>query len=179
MDIMIDIESLSTDTDCVILEIGAVSFKRDGIGIVDSLVLRPTIDEQTSQFNRKISNDTLQWWSNQDPSIVEEVLGDTNRISYQDCMEKLYKFCWNRNSIWSNGAAFDIVVMESAWKDLNMSIPWPYYSVRDTRTLYEVAGVSLKDKKYKTVTTHRAIQDAEHQAIVVQDAFRILNKLKM
>jgi hypothetical protein len=29
----------------------------------------------------------------------------------------------------------------------------------------------LKDKKYGTKTTHKAVEDAEHQAIVVQDAY--------
>jgi hypothetical protein len=42
--------------------------------------------------------------------------------------------------------------------------------------LYEIAGVSLKDKKYGTSTTHKAVEDAEHQAIVVQDAYRKLIK---
>jgi hypothetical protein len=91
-------------------------------------------------------------------------------------MEQLYKFCWNRRAVWSNGASFDVVAMESAWRNLDIRIPWPYYTVRDTRTLYEIAGVSLKDKKYGTSTTHKAVEDAEHQAIVVQDAYRNLIK---
>jgi hypothetical protein len=56
-------------------------------------------------------------------------------------------------------------------------IPWPFWTVRDTRTLYEIAGVSLKDKKYGSKTTHKAVEDAEHQAIVVQDAYMKLMKL--
>jgi hypothetical protein len=55
-------------------------------------------------------------------------------------------------------------------------IPWPFYTVRDTRTLYEIAGVKLKDKKYGSKTTHRAVEDAEHQAIVVQDAYMKIMK---
>jgi hypothetical protein len=41
-DIMIDIESLNTTPDCVILTIGAVRFDPKGTGIVDRLELRPT-----------------------------------------------------------------------------------------------------------------------------------------
>ena len=174
---MIDIESLDTSPNCVILTIGAVRFDPKGTGVVEKLELRPTIDEQTEKFNRVINEDTLRWWSEQSPDALEEALGDRGRISFSECMEILYKFCWNRRAVWSNGAGFDIVAMESAWRNLDMRIPWPYYTVRDTRTLYEIAGVSLKDKKYGSKTTHKAVEDAEHQAIVVQDAYMKLMKL--
>lgn len=175
-DIMIDIESLDTSPNCVILTIGAVRFDPKGMGVVEKLELRPTIDEQTEMFNRTINEDTLRWWGEQSPEALEEAMGDRDRIPFKDCMEALYKFCWNRRAVWSNGAAFDVVAMESAWRNLGMRFPWPYYSVRDTRTLYEIAGVSLKDAKYGTKTTHKAVEDAEHQALVVQDAYKKLIK---
>jgi hypothetical protein len=158
-DIMIDIESLDTSPNCVILTIGAVRFDPKGMGVIEKLELRPMIEEQTEKFNRVINEDTLRWWSTQSEDAMEEAMGDRDRISFKDCMEQLYKFCWNRRAVWSNGASFDVVAMES-----------------DTRTLYEIAGVSLKDKKYGTSTTHKAVEDAEHQAIVVQDAYRNLIK---
>jgi hypothetical protein len=174
MDLMIDIESLDTSPECVILTIGVVLFDPKGNGIVDKLELRPEIDEQTEKFNRTISDDTIKWWGSQSPQALDEAMGDRGRESFRSCMEKMSRFCWNRRAVWSNGAGFDIVAMESAWRQLDMKIPWTYWSVRDTRTLFEVAGVSLKDKKYKTKTTHKAVEDAEHQAIVVQDAYKKL-----
>lgn len=175
-DIMIDIESLDTSPNCVILTIGAVRFDPRGMGVVEKLELRPTIEEQTENYNRVINEDTLRWWSNQSPEAMEEAMGDRDRVSFAECMDTLYKFCWNRRAVWSNGASFDVVAMESAWRQLDMRIPWPYYTIRDTRTLYEIAGVSLKDAKYKTMTTHKAVEDAEHQALVVQDAYIKLMK---
>lgn len=171
---MIDCETLSTDPYCVILTIGAVRFDPKGMGVVEKLELRPTIEEQTEKFNRIINEDTLRWWSTQSPAAVDQAMGDRDRIPFKTAMERLYKFCWNRRAVWSNGASFDIVAMETAWRQLDMKIPWPFYTVRDTRTLYEIASVSLKDAKYKTKTTHCAVEDAEHQALVVQDAYRKL-----
>jgi hypothetical protein len=178
-DIMVDIESLDTTPNCVILTIGAVRFDPKGSGVVERLELRPTVEDQTEIYNRSINEDTLRWWSEQSPEALEEALGDNGRIPFSECMEILYKFCWNRRAVWSNGASFDCVVMESAWRQVSDKpnpIPWPFWTIRDTRTLYEIAGVSLKDKKYGTKTTHRAVEDAEHQAIVVQDAYRKLIK---
>jgi hypothetical protein len=64
-DVMIDMETLSTSPDCVILTIGAVRFDPRGEGVVERLELRPTIDEQTEEFNRHIDPDTVAWWGQQ------------------------------------------------------------------------------------------------------------------
>lgn len=173
-DIMLDMETLDTSPYCVILTIGAVRFDPKGSGVVEKLELRPTIEEQTEKFNRVINDDTIRWWGEQSPEAIEEAMGDKDRIPFKECMEILYRFCWNRRAVWSNGASFDVVVAETAWRQLDMRIPWPFYTVRDTRTLYEMAGVKLKDGGYKT--THKAVEDAERQAIVVQQAYAKLIK---
>jgi hypothetical protein len=171
---MLDMETLDTSPNTVILTIGAVLFDPKGQGVVERLELRPTIDEQTDVYNRTISDDTLRWWSEQSKEAIEEAMGDRDRVTFKDCMEQLYKFCWNRKAVWSNGAAFDVVVAETAFRQLDIRIPWPFYTVRDTRTLYDIAGVSLKDGRH--VTTHKAVEDAEHQAIIVQKAYMKLMK---
>jgi hypothetical protein len=169
--VMIDIESLDTSPNCVILTIGAVRFDPKGDGIVEKLELRPTMEEQT-ELGREINEDTIRWWSTQSPAALEEAMGDQGRIPFREAMEKLYKFCWNQDAVWSNGASFDVVAMESAWRQLGIAIPWKFWTVRDTRTLYEVTGVSLRDDKH--VTTHKAVEDAERQAIIVQRGYKKL-----
>ena len=173
-DVMIDLETLAVTPDCVVLTIGAVLFDPKGSGVIEKLELRPTIDDQTELYNRVINEDTLNWWGTQSPEAIEEALGDQGRESFRECMEKLYKFCWNRRAVWSNGASFDCVVMESAWRQLDMRIPWYFWTIRDTRTIYDVAGVSLRDDAH--VTSHKAVEDAERQAIVVQQAYQKLMK---
>lgn len=174
--IMIDMETLDTAPSCVILTIGAVKFDPKKIGIIEKLELRPTIDEQTDQFKRTINEDTVRWWGEQSPEAIMEAMGDQGRIPYKDCMEKLYKFCWNAQAVWSNGSGFDVVVAESAFRDLGMQIPWPFWTVRDCRTIYDLTGVSLKDTKYASKTTHKAVDDAVHQVMVLQDGYKKLMK---
>lgn len=177
---MIDMETLDTSPYCVILTIGCVRFDPYGDGIVERLELRPTIEEQTEKYNRVINDDTIRWWGEQSLEAQEEALGDTNRISFRECLEQLYKFGWNRRAVWSNGAAFDVVVAETAFRqvltDKPNPIPWPFYTVRDTRTLYEIAGVKLRDGGH--VTSHKAVDDAARQAIVVQQAYKKLGLCK-
>lgn len=172
--IMMDFETLATDINTVILTMGACKFDPKGSGIIDRIELRPTIEEQTEKYGRVISDDTVEWWGKQSPEAIEEAFGEQNRTSFRDCMEKLAKFSWNASSVWSNGSCFDVMIAETAFKQLDITCPWQYWAIRDCRTLYEIAGVSLKDKKYGSKTTHKAIEDAEHQAIVAQDAYRKL-----
>jgi hypothetical protein len=176
--LMIDIESLDTSPNCVILTIGVVKFNPKGTGVLDRLELKPTIEDQTEVYNRIINEDTLRWWSQQSPEALNAAFNEQGRMSLKECMKVLYHYCWNQDAVWANGAPFDVVVMETAFRqtltDRPNPIPWPFYTVRDTRTLFEIAGVKLKDKKYGTKTTHNAVEDAEHQAIVVQDAYQKL-----
>ena len=67
--------------------------------------------------------------------------------------------------------------MESAWRQVSDKpnpIPWQFWTIRYTRTLYEITGVSLKDGGHST--SHKAVEDAERQAIVVQKAYHKLIK---
>lgn len=175
-DIMIDLETLDTSPYCVILTIGIVRFDPYGEGIAEGWTLKPTIEDQTEQYNRIINDDTIRWWSQQSPEALDEAMSDDDRLPLKDCMEALYKIGWNRRAVWSHGAPFDVVACETAMRstlvDRPNPIPWPFYTVRDTRTLFEIAGVKLRDGGH--VTSHKAVEDAERQAIVVQEAYRKL-----
>lgn len=173
---MIDKETLGTNPDTVILTIGVVLFDPCATGIIDRIELRPTIEDQTDVYNRTINDSTVEWWSKQSAEAIEEAMGDRDRISFRECMESLQQFCWKAEKVWSNGSVFDIIVAESAFRDLGIDPPWKFWEIRDCRTIYDLAGVSLKDSKYQTKTTHKAVEDAEHQAIVVQDAYKKLIK---
>ena len=157
-EIMIDLETLDTDPSCVILTIGAVLFDPMGEGVTETIYLRPTIEEQTEKLvsvcrMRKI------------PIIVFINKLDREGKDAFDLMDE----------VWSHGAPFDLVVMESAWRQLGMKFPWAYHTLRDTRTLFDITGVRLTDAKYTTKTTHNALEDAIHQVTVVQDAYKKLN----
>ena len=173
--LMVDLETLATSPDAAILTIGAVLFDPKGQGIIDKIEIRPTIEDQTEIYNRSINDATMEWWGKQSPEAIEEAMGDRDRVSFEEAMNQLYKFCWNRSRCaWSNGASFDVVAMDHAWKQLGKNTPWNFWDIRDTRTLYDIAGVKLKDGGH--VTSHKAVEDAERQAIVVQQGYMKLMK---
>lgn len=175
--LMIDLETLGTTRNAVVLSIGATIFDPTKEGTIDTLYLKVDIEEQTETYNRVISEETLNWWSTQSPDAILEAMGDDDRISYREALEKVRKFAWGCDRVWANGSVFDIPIMEDCFNDLEMPVPWQFYNIRDCRTIYELANVSLKDKKYNTKTTHKALDDAIHQTVVIQDAYQKLISL--
>jgi hypothetical protein len=82
MDIMLDIETLSTRPDAVVLTIGAVKFSpwASDVNTDDGLYVRVNVDEQL-ELGRHVQQDTIDWWGRQAEDVREEALGEHNRTS--------------------------------------------------------------------------------------------------
>ena len=170
---MIDLETLNTRPDSVILTIGAVKFNSHDTGIIDRFYMKPDVDEQLD-LGRSVDESTIEWWSKQNQEAREEAFSVSGRTSYKDSIASLAKFCWNSSRVWSNGASFDIVLVEHAMSQLEIVFPWRHWEIRDTRTLWDVTGVKLTDNG--NVTLHKADVDAEKQALAVQRSYKVLLK---
>lgn len=170
--VMIDFETLDTRLDCVILTIGACVFDPRGSGVLQTVYIKPDVDEQIA-MGRSVDEGTLNWWGTQNQQAQDEAFGEEGRIPFHDALEQLNKLCWNKERVWSNGAAFDIAILEFALKNASLTVPWKFWEVRDTRTLWEVAGVRLNSDGGST--SHRADDDAIKQAAKVQEAYKKLS----
>jgi len=172
-DIMIDLETLATSTDAVILTIGAVKFDPFGNDVsmpaMESFYVKVDIDS-CDRIGLVASDDTIAWWAQQGKEVQEEAFGTEDRVDIKDAMDQLYKFCWGAKRVWSNGAAFDIPICETAFKRLNKSIPWSYWQVRDVRTAFDL-GIN---PNRPPVTAHHALQDAWNQAVGIQNVYNTL-----
>lgn len=172
-DIMIDLETLATSTDAAILTIGAVKFDPFGKDIedpaMDSFYVKVDIDS-CDQLGLVANDDTIAWWGQQSKEAQEEAFGTEGRIHIRDAMDQLYKFCWGAKRVWSNGAAFDIPICETAFKRLQKATPWQYWQVRDVRTIFDL-GIN---PNRPPVLAHHALQDAWNQAVGVQNVFGVL-----
>jgi hypothetical protein len=170
---MIDLETLATSTDAAILTIGAVKFDPFGKDIeepeMDSFYVRVDLDS-CDELGLAVNDDTIAWWAQQSKEAQDEAFGTENRIHIREAMDKLYKFCWGAKRVWSNGAAFDIPICETAYKRLNKAVPWSFWQVRDVRTAFDL-GIN---PNRPTVTAHHALQDAYNQAVGIQNVYTLL-----
>jgi hypothetical protein len=172
-DVMIDLETLATSSDAAILTIGAVKFDPFGRehqeADMDSFYVRVDLDS-CDEIGLVTNDDTIAWWANQSKAAQEEAFSENNRIHIRDAFDQLYKFCWGAKRVWSNGAAFDIVICETVFKRIQKATPWSFWQVRDVRTAFDL-GIN---PERPSVTAHHALEDAYHQAVGIQNVYNTL-----
>jgi exodeoxyribonuclease VIII len=172
-DIMIDLETLATVPDAAILTIGAVKFDPFGDDInepnCEKFYVRVDLDS-CDALGMIVSDATVEWWSQQSKEAQEEAFSTEGRISITEAFNQLYKFCWGAKRVWSHGSGFDVVMCEQVFRKIGKAIPWQFWEVRDTRTLFDL-GI---DPQRPPVLKHHALEDAWNQAVGVQHVFQKL-----
>lgn len=164
---MLDLETLATSPDSVILTFGAIKFNPfdPDSAMDDGIYFRIDVDEQVA-LGRKVDDGTVAWWGTQSEEVREEALGEHDRISLDDFTRALNKFVVGANRIWAQGPVFDIVILENLYRQLGKPAPWQYYTIRDSRTLLKALG----DTRKGGALLHNALADAVSQAQAIQDA---------
>ena len=172
-DIMIDLETLDVTPTASILTIGAVKFDPFGDDIndkkADKFYVKVDLDS-CDKYGCTVSPSTLDWWASQSKEAQDEAFDPENRISIEEAMGKHYKFCWGAKRVWSHGASFDIVICENLFRKVGRAIPWQFWEVRCTRTIFDI-GIN---PQRPPVLKHHALEDAWNQAVGVQNVYRTL-----
>lgn len=175
---MLDLETADVEPEGVILTLGAVMFDPRGDDRDKNtrknpkLYMRFEIEEQ-QDLGRTMSDDTLAWWSRQTDEAREEAFGEgEDRLSLSDGMEVLNEFFKENGGkwVWSKGAAFDIVFIQNACRELGLPIPWVTWNQRCVREYYHLPFDHNEPKD----GAHHALVDAMRQVIGVQNITRQL-----
>lgn len=189
--IMVDLETLSTDSNAIILTIGAIPFGPDGTHIVDKGCY---FYERVNlySYNRFKNNEfhlnwgTLIWWLEQDPEPLRDAFLAEPRYPIwtvmQDFLNWINIICKSfgdmKVNIWSHGKDFDVVVLQNAFKICNVDCPWDYWDTRDTRTIYALAGVETMNISMPPgFKAHDAIGDCLKQIEGIRLAYNRINGL--
>jgi hypothetical protein len=169
---MIDIETLDTRPTSVILSIGIIAFNPE-TGWIDSgggIEIFPDRQEQMDE-GRTMSWDTVAWWLQQSEEARKNVTRPRGGFDKREKVLTVLHDYWNRMNckyVWGHGPAFDISLVEDYLK--YTSIPWKFYNVRCTRTMWHYSPVE------KTATTaHTALADATEQAQRIITSWRNKN----
>ena len=173
--VMIDIECLGTGDMPVVLSIGIMKFDpwadfRDRhIDQLQSMYLKPTF-ESCQDIGCTIDEDTLDWWAQQDPKVLDEAFSEDNRMSIRKAIRVMHRYCLGATHFWGHGAQFDYGILEHIAAKLERGVPWRFYQVRDSRTLFDLADPERPDD-----LKHHALYDCYSQIIGVQNVYRKLN----
>jgi hypothetical protein len=167
MDLMIDLEGLATGPDATILTIAAQAFDPFGHGHYEqSYYARVTLE---SQENRQIEQGTIEWWATQPAVVRDEAFDEQGRIPLDEALDGLGRLIWHSNRIWAQGPTYDMNILEHAYKSYNKPLPWKYYQVCDSRTLFR-----LWPDQPIPPTSHHALEDCRRQIGMLQNTLRHL-----
>jgi DNA polymerase III epsilon subunit-like protein len=168
--VMVDLETMGTEPTAALVSIAAVLFDPRGSGISDSF--HTNIDLQSClNAGLRVNAGTVYWWLTRSEAARSALLKD--RVSLSDAL-KCFSLWFRKTAasrIWSHGATFDIVALEAAYRAVGGDCPYNFRDARDTRTLFELAGVEYS---HDESTAHQALHDAQRQAQFVQQAYRVL-----
>ena len=172
-DVMIDLETLDVLPTATILTIGAVKFDPFGDELseadMEKFYVKVDVDS-CDKIGCTVSQETLEWWAKQSQEAQNEAFSPDDRIEITDAVNQLYKFCWGAKRVWSHGAGFDIIILENLFRKIGKAIPWSFWEVRDTRTLFDI-GIN---PNRPPVLKHHALEDAWNQAVGVQNVYKKL-----
>lgn len=163
---MIDLETLSTRTDAVVVSIGAVEFDPLS-GVVHNEFYAEL--RFSDQHNRQVDVDTFTWWVKQ---IVKNgtdasVFLKEEKVPVRNALLLLRDFLGDGSKeIWACDPDFDCAILADLYKEYSLSTPWRYHepkSVRTIRLLAKMHGVELPARE----VLHNALEDCKRQAAEV------------
>lgn len=151
---MIDIETLGTTQDAVILQIAAIGFAKDGrdtLGWEGDVTIQDQLD-----LGRTIDPATVAWWIDKtSPNARENVFGRNETIPYslKEALELLNNYIEehllkdnNNNTsedrIWANSPAFDLAIIRNAMESCGITPCWKYWQEADYRTLKYIGSAN-------------------------------------
>ncbi len=167
--LMIDLETMGTNTNAPIVVIGAVFFdpQTGEIGPVFYIVISLTDAMNTGAVP---DGGTIKWWLKQSSEARAAIL--TGQVKLKDSLSRFREFINEYSDekfvqVWGNGATFDNAILRTSYERLDIPCPWRYHNDRDVRTIVEL-GKTI-DFDARTVipfegVRHNALDDARHQA---------------
>lgn len=166
--IMIDLETLGTKSNSVILSIGVVQF--DLIGNMLDRFHEGIEIQSCLDVGLQVDGGTIAWWLDQKHENIQRLnsLSKSPLYIVLNALEDCFKLA-DKLYMWSHGSNFDLVLLENAYKAISREVWWEYRNVRDTRTLFDLANY-----EYISKGGHDALEDARNQAKAVQEAYQKL-----
>jgi len=170
---MLDLETLSTGNNAVIVQIGACYFDNKTGDIGDEFSINVDIDS-AMETGLTVDGDTIKWWMEQSDEARSAVFTRPQKLV--QALTDFNKFVKNVDDvIWSH-ATFDFVILMNAYEKSGIKSKFSYKSDRDIRTLVNMPGI--KKKEFPPVGIHHnALDDCRFQVQYVVDYLNQLRKI--
>lgn len=172
--VMLDLETWGTKPGSALRSVGAVTFDPHGDERFAEQSYYANISrESCEEAGLTVDQQTVEWWSRQSREAENALLKEPKPLI--NAVAEFFAW-WNWQNavyVWSNGANFDEVLWRAASEAVGRTVPWKYWNVRDTRTIWHAAGINPKMIPRAGIV-HNALADARYQAHCVTRAYTAL-----
>lgn len=162
---MVDIETLSTHPNAIIVSIGGCKYNLETLETYDDFYI--TIDPKDSkEYGLHVEQATVNWWRSQDPEIMKQ--WRENGVPLKEAMDKFLNWYDPELAFTCFGLSFDEPIIKSNLIAVGKDVSWKYYKSRCLRTLCEVEGIKVK----RSSGHHNALQDCKDQCEALFTIFK-------
>ena len=164
--VMVDLETLSTSDNALIVSIGAVRFNPLAPEVFDQFHVGIDLDSLPGNaYGFDISPATVGWWLASDRAAGRDALSQVDKTDIASALDGFSLWLGPNARVWGNGASFDNVILRNAYEKLGLEAPWPFYRDRCYRTIKNLAP-ELKAERIGA--HHSALDDALTQVSHLQ-----------
>lgn len=174
-ELMVDIETMGTNINCPIIQIGAVYFSMATGETGDEYLINIDL-EDAIKWGAQPDGRTVYWWMAQSKEAREGLLEP--KPTYEDQALTDFNNFWSRaKRVWSH-ATFDFVRLIEAMRRRDIQPTVHYRKARDIRTLTGLAGMTREQIDTYQVERlgvhHNGLDDAKYQVAYCHECYKIL-----
>ena len=176
LDIMVDLETLGTDPDAVVIQLSGVVYDRKTGKTMEEfdefISPKSALDAKLT-----ISASAMKWWFQQDQRVFKKIiLGAVSKGKditevlnhFNNFLEDVKtKYKTNSIHLWGNGTMSDNVWIDNCYRNTNVKNPFKYFEHKDVRTLVQlgedILGRDCRDDIKFEGLEHDALADCYHQ----------------
>lgn len=189
-DFLLDTETLGTEHDALVLNLGIVPFNIDDQDdpydlLKKSLTVRFDKKQLFATKRFSYTDDTKNWWKKQPQEVQDLNLKATPDdvsliVGCQQIIDFLEKNKYSRKStLWARGLDFDIPIVKNLFNVSGLPYPFNPFMSRDVRTFLEVlTGEDSRrwrpngyNERLKDFPKHFSTYDAIRDIILIQMVF--------
>lgn len=183
--IMVDIETLGTGADAMIVAIAACTFHPYNNEIINSFYQAVDLEADDKILKtRSIDPSTVKWWMQEDKAPARKLtFEDPKAVPLTQALKEFISW-FNMNTmgrqstmVWANDPDFDCKILQNAIESGNLELPWAFWNCRSVRTMKDM-GRRLGVKLPLRTNAHYALEDCYYQTAIVQGVFREQRELR-
>jgi len=155
-----------------------------------SLFMKFNVGTQVKNYGRKIDKSTLDWWRTQPKAAQDQLIEPSDSDAPFENIGKFFSTLIRNHEtldkIYTRGNTFDPIIVDGIVEQLNLSELYPFWKLRDTRSMIDGLAFGADIKNSFTVpgleekfVAHDPRHDVAMDIMRMQYLVRLLNDLEV